>query len=709
MSGVLSYHLGSLVASLPFYDNGSNIKESFDWLDGLEISDEATRDKHLEEYLENNATSPNSIKLILDRLNINLQHEPAYSRKIFNQLLSKSIRLGFVDNALFLFLHDLTLNIRGAGNYAAAIEHLACHDARRGARKKCLRAVAKGLELGLIPPDELRAILKILPRIQTVTGVQRDPDSGYATRCYRNLWEAIGRCDVYSHKDLDAETVGVWLGVLDQRGLPEDLELVREIILTTRGADSGVCSWAPTLVMEYLDSYIRTNTESCLGLVIGLLNRFTADAALNCIICVTEDLVSLERCDQRTLRLEKWQDCLLRFQVTTSLASSPVWLDIYQHEVTRLNSAMPEAAKFTPTERVILRLWILRILSHSLSEIPRWKRRPRLTDLTIINLLNHYESLMRDEDFLTSFMTGIHDLKLPSNGLLLLAVDMRNNRKNMTKPTRKLLEHLECSRVSFADLFADIHAYNSAKWHFFSKFEKMVKSVDVTHPAFIDYSLQLAKTGDSKSVWTLIRFLRSHTPLKIALSRSWHKDTDTVSPGGSEVQVMAEEPDPSISSSKCSFSPQDGSEVEAEELNSSIPLPDSSSSSSSSQKRQSSTSTPNPIPHVALELIHILAIAIASSPHLTPSRTYHLIHWLYVFLVSHNAPVNPALVRAMYHAGVVRYQREGKRVAPTRYLYIIELVRRFEEPGVAEELLAGPRFGESRNGEGVRAEFQGRG
>lgn len=707
MLGVLSYHLSSLVASLPFYDNGSNTKESFDWLDDLEIPDEATRDKHLKEYLENNATSPNSIKLILHRLDINLQHEPAYSRKIFNQLLSKSIRLGSADNALFLFLHDLTLNIRGAGNYAAAIEHLACHGARRSTWKRCLRAVVKGLELGLIPPDELRAILKTMPRIQTVTSVHRDPDLGYATRCYRNLWEAIGRCDVYSHKDLDAETVDVWLGLLDLRGLPEDLELAREIILVTRGSDSGVCSWAPTLIMEYLDSYIKTNTESCLGLVIGLLNRFTADAALNSVICVTEDLVSLDKGDQRTLLLETWQDCLLRYQVTTSLASSPVWLDIDRHEVTRLDSAMPEAAKLTSTQRIILRLWILRILSHSLSEIPRWKRRPRLTDLTIINLLNHYETLTYDEDFLTSFMTGIHDLELPSNGLLLLAVDMRNNRKSMTKPTRKLLEHLERSRVSFADLFADLHAYNSAKWHFFSKFEKMVKSVDVTHPTFIDHSLQLAKTGDSKSVWTLMRFLRSHTPLKIALSKSWHKDSDTASPGDSEVEVIAEQPDPSISSSNTSFSPDDGSTIEAEEPNASIPPPDTSSACPPSQKQR--PTTPIPIPHAALELIHILAVAIASSPHLTPSRTYHLIHWLYVFLVSHNAPVNPALVRAMYHAGVVRYQREGKRVAPTRYLYIMELVSRFEEPGVAEELLAGPRFGESRNGEGVRAEFQGRG
>lgn len=49
MLGVLSYHLSSLVASLPFYDNGSNTKESFDWLDDLEIPDEATRDKHLKE------------------------------------------------------------------------------------------------------------------------------------------------------------------------------------------------------------------------------------------------------------------------------------------------------------------------------------------------------------------------------------------------------------------------------------------------------------------------------------------------------------------------------------------------------------------------------------------------------------------------------------------------------------------------------------
>ena len=70
--------------------------------------------------------------------------------------------------------------------------------------------------------------------------------------------------------------------------------------------------------------------------------------------------------------------------------------------------------------------------------------------------------------------------------------------------------------------------------------------------------------------------------------------------------------------------------------------------------------------------------------------------------MTHHAPVKPALVRAMYHAGIIRYQREGRRVAPTRFLYILELVKEFEDPHVARELLEGPKYGESRNGHIVR-------
>ena len=52
-------------------------------------------------------------------------------------------------------------------------------------------------------------------------------------------------------------------------------------------------------------------------------------------------------------------------------------------------------------------------------------------------------------------------------------------------------------------------------------------------------------------------------------------------------------------------------------------------------------------------------------------------------------------MRALYHAGIVRYQREGNTVAQARYAYIMELVREFEDPRVAEELLQGPQYGES--------------
>lgn len=102
-----------------------------------------------------------------------------------------------------------------------------------------------------------------------------------------------------------------------------------------------------------------------------------------------------------------------------------------------------------------------------------------------------------------------------------------------------------------------------------------------------------------------------------------------------------------------------------------------------------------PDPYAAVDLIHQLAVVFSCCQHLTPTRSFHLIHWLYDYLRKHGGPVYPSLVRAMYHAGVVRYRREGRRVSPTQYEYIMWIMRKFESREIVREITAPPRIGRS--------------
>ncbi|THC92477.1 hypothetical protein EYZ11_008068 [Aspergillus tanneri] len=177
----------------------------------------------------------------------------------------------------------------------------------------------------------------------------------------------------------------------------------------------------------------------------------------------------------------------------------------------------------------------------------------------------------------------------------------------------------------------------------------MVRQIDITSPSFIDHMVDIARNGDSKRVWTLIRLIRCHTPLKIALSKAWHGI-----PEPSKRALVRYYPE--ARSADC------------------------------------------PDPHAALEMIHSLAISLSCSKNLSPRRAYSLIHWLYVFLLKHGAPVKPVIVRAMYHAGVIRYRQEGLHVSRTQYTYIMDCVKKAEDPQLVAVLTGGSQVGITHQG-----------
>ncbi|BCS04618.1 uncharacterized protein AKAW2_80419S [Aspergillus luchuensis] len=631
--------------SVPVYNEGGNmVGDEFEF--GRpdmppEGSDEVSRDQYVRRRLRECRTVE-AVKRVVRQLDVDLLREPGYSRFIFDHLLSCSRRGEVAVDELVSFLDDPQLNIRGARNYLTAVEYIASRGIRHGKWHPLFDNVVQALELGLVPPEELCAVIEAVAKAVPAKGEKKRPSPDTVMAMYRAMWDAIGRCDIYGHGDLDEGVIDAWLGALWERDVCEDLPLAKSMLVAAQRLESASCSWATLFITRWLGLPRKLRAGAGEVYASDILSSFKPDLATAAVISTTEFL-ALNKKDL----LSRWHDCLLQAQEIPQLVSSKAWLDVRsQRDVTEPN--------ITLQHQIILRIWALRTLSKGLSDGPLWRKNVRATDVPIRRLFGLYESIEKTEsreDLLSSLMEGIHDLGLPANGLLILAVDLKA-RNALTKSTRRTLTNMEtsASNASFANIFASLDAYNASTPHFFSKFEAMTRQIDITSPDFISHGLDLARTGDSRNVWTLIRLLRSHTPLKIALSKSW------------------------------------------------IPIPDPSEKALVRYYPEPRTSD-CPDPHAALEMIHLLAVSLACSRRLSPRRAYSLVHWLYVFLVKHNAPVKPAIARALYHAGVERFRREGLRVSLTQYAYIYDVVEEVEGADVVEALMEPPRIGHRFSGE----------
>jgi len=327
---------------------------------------------------------------------------------------------------------------------------------------------------------------------------------------------------------------------------------------------------------------------------------------------------------------------LLHIPNAASLAHSSVWLHVKPmgNQLSDHGSPTTVALNFSTRQRVLVRLWVLRCLSKSLHEGVAWRQHSKPTDSTISTLLDLFDSLTSERNeavFFTNLTEGLQELNLPYSGVMIMAIDLKTKKK-ATKIAKQVFEWLERSQMTLADVAVGLSSFNATKAHYFPTFEKMIQNIDITSPAFVGSCIRLAEMGD-EGCDNLLRLLRAHTPLKIALAMSWLPP-----------------PDPAQKAL--------------------VPY----------RSKEAKRRTPDP--YLCLQLIHLLAIAISTSTKFKAPDAFDMVHWLYVFLKRHSAPVKPSLIRAMYHCGVVRYRREGRPVAQGRYEYILSLVKKFEDPEV---------------------------
>ncbi|KAF7116481.1 hypothetical protein CNMCM5793_004769 [Aspergillus hiratsukae] len=631
---------------LPFYSKNTSPSEC-DTLNNIrgfpDAAHKTSREQALRKFLKSRP-SVTAIGIFMRQLNFDLQREPTYSRLILEHLLPPPVYNEAAMKKFLEFLDDPYLNAGGAGNYLCALKHILSTAAIFG-KQPVFNSVIRSLELGLLHPNELQDIIKTISNVElNPSRVYTSRNSRFLIRFHREMWDAIGRCDIYRHKDLGKDLVGAWLSILCERKTYEDIILAKDIILATQDPGSADSQWLPILIARWLEISAKTRHEINQHYLKEFLDHLHPAATSEIIIRTTEYLVST-----KAGYLLEWQRRLSELDKIRSVVSSQTWLDVpAQHTAESLGSTQEMNSTLSFRHQILLRLWALRTLSKSLPQRPLWRRDP-VTDSPITHLLTIYESTLDKggrEALLNSLMKEIHALDIPSSGLLMSALELKAG-KRMTRALRRTLEKLETTEVSFAEMFSDIHAYNGTYRHFFSVYEKMVRQIDITDPSFVKHAIEIARDGNIQSIRTLMRLFRCHTPLKIAISSFWPSVPDP-----SEKALVRYYPEPRTA--LC------------------------------------------PDPHLAVEMIHLFAVSVACSRNISPRRAYALVQWLYDFLMKHNAHVKPSLVRAMYHAGVWRFRRAGMNIAQTQYAYIFELVKEIETPEMVQALMEPPRFGESR-------------
>ncbi|KAL1970094.1 hypothetical protein VTN77DRAFT_6499 [Rasamsonia byssochlamydoides] len=619
-------------------------------------ADEISRDEVLEKLLEN-CWTVQDIRKVIDQLPIDLQREPAYSLMVFSNLLSKSIHCPdrVFDEAL-LFLDDPALNPPGAGNYLTLVEHLVGYEATTVQRHKLLGAVERAIELGLIPGTEIGLIIRTLPNIKLGgTTLKQQENLGELARHHRRIWEALRGCSVLRLKDLDEGVLDRWLEQLVDAATPNEelLLLAKDIVLAGQGSSSTVCRWIPTLIRQCLslsadpmvdESYFAYQTN-IVNYVSDLLSPLDADLALGYIIQVSEALAFSQTSDgHRHAALKIWRDCLLDIPNVASLASSRVWMDVGPFD----------SPKFSTHHRVILRLWVLSSLSKSVHrDLIIWQPQPKATDPVVSALLRQFDLLTSDRndaDFFFNLVVALQELNLPYNHVLLMVFSVLATKYTNNRFARRVIEKLECSQMTMEDVVAHTFCFNATKSIFYPTFERMIRRIDVTSSEFLRDSIRLAESG-RQGAFEFQRLLSRHTPLKIALAKSWSW----------QVRYHAD-----IRRSQTSDEPE--------------------------SERAESSSSEYPDPEACLEMIHVLALSFAGSDKLSEKLSFYLVHWLYKYLRRHNAPIKPALVRALYHSGVVRFRRAGRRVPVPQYQFIMDLVREVEGGHVVRALDSGHHY-----------------
>ncbi|PYI36349.1 hypothetical protein BP00DRAFT_491874 [Aspergillus indologenus CBS 114.80] len=589
---------------------------------------------------------------LINAMDINLQHEPGYSRIIFDHYFSRFALGESNAQELSLFLDHRTLNTPGAGNFPVVTKYIVQPATDSQERAVLFASILRAIRVGAIVPSELLQVIGTLQKLSDVVVATTDwPTAETQHNGPSGVMEAYQKiCDVLDstaqggkYENLDEDTANLWLKIIWERNVLAELRLAHRILARARHLRSTCAFWGPRFIIRWLELTDELRDEIDPSFTTLLFHRLHFNAVGATIISVTEYLVLA----QKQHLLPRWHDCLTSVPTVRDIPKAEAWVDA--------RSQIPATSSHSGLsiqQRFLLRLWVFRALNLSHAAGPTQDKKPYMIGTRhllhnapalpiekwgarMLSLYQAFRTNYKKKDLVSSLLDDARELELPANGLTIMALSYRT-KNALNKTTRAALKALETSEVSFSDLFRDSETPYTLLLQFAPAILKIAQEIDIESPFFMERALELARTGNRSEVQLLFRIFDWHVPLKIALAKAWQPP-----------------PDPS-QHALLVYEPRD--------------------------KRK------YPDPHAALNMINTVAAALSCSQHLTPRQSYRLVQWLYVYLVRHQAPVQPVIVRAMYHAGVVRARQMRGMFCETQFKYIMRKVQEVESPEVVRAL-----------------------
>ncbi|EGE77789.1 hypothetical protein RJZ56_004318 [Blastomyces dermatitidis] len=641
---------------------------SYDFLK-KHLSSSAWRSASLDEFRQHIAV-----------LGLDLRERPLVSRTALSEILLVQNRIGRsrrwdIDD-LYDFFSDPFLNVPAAENYVTLVEHCVMHTERKTRLYAHFRFLKRSIMLGLVPVEEICKIIKLIPSIKTKTrehgkSTIGKANSGDVASCYQAIWDGLKSSPVLTPSDIGRETMALWVeeilkasppGRLSQLGmnvihtldgpgtsgsnLLADV-LLRRVILMAASAPKSTIKDIPNDALHEILSYTKALLDSC-----------SPESAVTHILRITELLVFspvYNKWSAQSLYIWHWtlsrldNDLVLfsatsrsNFDSASSLASPPL-------ENNDLN---------TPNRlKRLLEMWVVAVLGHASASYTILDFRRRSVFRRLLSSLDRTLGAFRGTDILTRLRIYLQDSRLrdlPATDLVLsnaADIEFAKARKQFYWSKQsghtggpssldpaikaKLLDPTH-SPKTIKEILPYFSMYTRNRGAIYSTFDRLAKTTDVTSPSFIHQIISFTEAGAIPRS-AVLRLLRRHTPLKVALSRCWQQPAVTYAvaePGTSP-------PDP------CLY--------------------------------------PNPIE--CLRMLHILALVFSCTTTVTPTTSWRLTQWVYLFIVQHHGPVSPILTRALFQAGVTRYREAGKPVPKRKYAFIMQKIKEAEGTAVANALL----------------------
>ncbi|EFQ99099.1 hypothetical protein MGYG_02113 [Nannizzia gypsea CBS 118893] len=595
--------------------------------------------------------SLNTIRCVLRDVDINLRAQPKLSKMIFDHILTIQKVSRWATADLHAFLLDPSLNTPGSNNYTALMDYLTLEKLALPIIIEHICQLRIGLTLGTVPLAEIQNIIVKLPHVNAAEDSFAHSQRGFLVSAYTELWTGLRECSVLTASDLGTSTLKLWLDIM--LGAPagtESIALCNHIVHALRKRDrldQKTMSKVLLYTLEFAtenqamprkDGWInRKSLQYRLQEISDTLRYSSRTFAISSILGTTEYLICSPNYDaNRPQMLLLWSWMLQRLVGLRDMLSSEIWMEF---QAPWPNKNQPDKP-LTTEEVCFVRMWLLRTIGRR----TKWyfdvdSRRMDLFGKHLL-YLKQVSGLHGRGDMLAkvkSLMARFDNLGLPcTDHVLVTAVRSKYmERMGLAGPLPQsmisVINSLDCGVLHKPEFMWTYEKGTSVKSLGNALFEQAALETDITDPHFLHRLLLYTESNAIHSRGVLLRLIENHKPLRYALQklRLSQPDKDAV------VEVTRYLPE-------------------------GVPILD---------------------PQACLNTITFLALVFAIVP-VSDRVAWRLTYRCCKLLRTQNAPILPAMCRALYHAGIQRWVDSGSRVPYERRKYIMDILREVEGPQV---------------------------